>query len=126
MKITAGACLTAAVVAMTVSPAVASSSSNGGVVVQAAGAPGPCSAAALRIMSAKKAFAWCKKYGDGLPRWLLPASKQRVRWKYVCKTAGVAMFFAPEIKGFIGLVGTFARRFEHLIRIPGAAEVLFC
>ena len=128
-RLSAIVCATVALVAIVASPALASSTSNERHRLQAvaAGAPGPCSPAALRVFgSEKRAFAWCKKYGDGLPRWLLPQSKQRIRWKYVCKTAGVAMFFQPEIKGFLGLVNTLARRFDNLVRIPGAAEVLFC
>jgi hypothetical protein len=126
--IIAVACVTAALVGMVASSAFASSTSNAPRTLQAvaATAPGFCSPAALRVMSEKKAFAYCKKYGDGLPRWLLPESKQRVRWKYVCKTAGFAMFFQPEIKGFLGLTKVFASRFDNLLRIPGAAEVLFC
>jgi hypothetical protein len=127
-KITAVACMTAALLAIVASPAVASSTANRGHPVQAvaAGAPGPCSPRALQLMSPQKAFAWCKKYGDGLPHWLLPDVKQRVRWKYVCKTAGVAMFFQPEIKGILGLAGALAKRFDNLLRIPGAATTLFC
>jgi hypothetical protein len=121
------ACALVALIAIGASPAAAASTrQQRPLVASAAGAPGPCSAAALRVMSQKRAYVWCKKYGDGLPRWLLPALKQRVTWKGVCRTAGIALFFAPEIKGILGLAGTFASRFDNLVRIPGFAQAFFC
>ena len=116
-----------ALAAISASPAAASAAGHRHpLVARAAGAPGPCSPAALQVMSEKRAYAWCKKYGDGLPRWLLPAVKQRVRWKGVCRAAGIALFFTPEIKGVIGIAGQFAKRFDRLVRIPGFAQAFFC